>query len=456
MRIIVGVLVSFLLVLLPATSSPLAAPNREQSTEQPPNILIIVTDDQRADTMEAMPNTLRLFALRGTSFTNAYATTPLCCPSRASIMTGLYAHNHNVQTQEGAGATLDVGLTLQRHLGESGYHTGFVGKWLNGWPLAVRPPFLNEAAIFTSSKIAYRDAEWNVDGRVRKVPGYTTDFMTQRATGFIERAEADDDAPWFLMLTPPQPHAPFEPEREFADEHFSSWNAPASVGEDDKSDKPPWVETKKSERYHGRVARAKQMRTLMSVDRMIADTFDAMDKLGETGNTLAVFTSDNGFLWGEHGLRMTKRYPYTPSVMVPMYVRWPGHVGEGVIDDRFAANIDVAPTALEAAGLAERAAQLDGRSLMQPSSRQRILLEYWPGGGNPLGAWASIRTREYQYVEYYDDAGTVIYREYYDLVADPLQLENLYDNGDVLDDPEWITLSAELGQMRDCSGASCP
>lgn len=456
MRKSLSLLVLSLVLWTPAGVTPLAAPTADQEVPPRPNILVIVTDDQRVDTMEAMPKTSRIFAENGVTFTNAYATTPLCCPSRASIMTGMYAHNHNVETQTRAGSTLDVGLTLQHHLAEAGYYTGFIGKWLNGWNLAVSPPYLNEVAIFTSAGIAYTDADWNVDGKVRTIPGYSTDFMTKRSTGFIERAETEDDVPWFLVMTPPQPHSPFQPERRFADERFSRWEAPPNVGEDDKSDKPSWVATKKAERYHGRRLRTKQLRTLRSVDSMVAKTFRAMVDNGEAANTLAVFTSDNGYLWGEHGIVNIKRYPYTMSVQVPLYLRWPGHVIAGTTDERFAGNIDIAPTALEAAGLVDRLPDLDGRSLLQPSSRQRILLEYWEGDGTPLSTWASIRSLDYQYIEYYGEFGTVTYREYYDLVDDPYQLENLLGNEDILDDPEWITLSNDLEQMRNCSGANCP
>src|SRR5688500_3134228 len=193
MRTRLSALVFVLVLWGPTGATPLAAPTVDQEIPAQPNVLIIVTDDQRVDTMEAMPRTSRIFAENGVSFTNAYATTPLCCPSRASILTGLYAHNHNVETQSRAGSTLDVGLTLQHHLTEAGYYTGFIGKWLNGWNLAVSPPYLNEVAIFTSAGIAYTDADWNVDGKVRTIPGYSTDFMTKRSRGFIERAETEDD-----------------------------------------------------------------------------------------------------------------------------------------------------------------------------------------------------------------------------------------------------------------------
>lgn len=190
--------------LLPVTAAPLAAPvAADQEVPSAPNILLIVTDDQRPDTMAAMPRTSELFGEQGTTFSNSFASTPLCCPARASIFTGLYAHNHNVRTQGNAGTTLDVGLTLQRYLTDAGYYTGLIGKWLNGWDMRVRPPYLNEAAFFTMAGRAYTDATWNVDGELKVVPGYSTDFMTRRATGFIERAEVTDDKPWFLVMTPP-------------------------------------------------------------------------------------------------------------------------------------------------------------------------------------------------------------------------------------------------------------
>lgn len=452
-----AILLAIAFALLAVGSAPLSAPGNAQEAPQRPNILLIVTDDQRADTIEAMPRTWDLFAKKGTAFTDAYATTPLCCPSRASILTGLYAHNHRVKTQDQAAEPLDLELTIQRYLSEAGYYTGLIGKWLNGWDLRIRPPHLSEVAIFTSSKISYETAHWNVDGAVEIINRYSTEFMTERATGFIERAETEDEAPWLLVLTPPQPHAPFDPQQRFSERRFSPWEPPPSVGEEDTSDKPPLIEGKVSDVRKGRRLRTSQMRTLLSVDEMIADTFDTLVANGEATNTLAVFTSDNGYMWGEHGVRNIKRFPYTEAVKVPMYVRWPGHVAAGTADDRIVANIDLAPTVLEAAGLVERAAELDGRSLLQPSSgREKILLEYWPSGKHPLPTWASSRSKDIQYIEYYDSNGVVTYREYYDLATDPFQLENLLDNGDVLDDPEWLTLSTELRDMRDCSGESCP
>lgn len=452
---IVSVIAASVALALSSPPGELASADQEP-TPAPPNILLIVSDDQRVDTMEAMPRTTRIFQEGGVTYPNAFATTPLCCPSRASILTGLYVHNHEVRSQARAGQTLDVGLTLQRYLRDSGYYTGMTGKWLNGWSLDVAPPYLDEVAIFNSSGISYADATWNVDGRTRVVPGHATDFLIERAEGFVRRAERDDDRPWFLVVTPPQPHSPYTPEPRFAERDFTRWEGNPAVAESDKSDKPDWVEDRKASRYHGRRLRAKQLRTLLSVDRIVARTFRAMREHGEARDTLAIYTSDNGYMWAEHGIVDNKRYPYTPSVQVPLFARWPGRLIPGLVDARLAANIDVGATVLEASGNLDRLSEVDGRSLVAPSSRQRLLLEYWASPEKPLPTWAAVRTHDYQYIEYYDRSDTLIYREYYDLVEDPFMLENLFDNGTVLDDPEWVTLSQDLQRLRDCRGPTCP
>jgi len=207
----------------------------------------------------------------------------------------------------------------------------------------------------------------------------------------------------------------------------------------------------------GRLRKA-QLRSLMSVDDLIERLFNRLDRLGEKQDTLAVFLSDNGFMWGEHR-RMGKSVPYTASTQIPMLVRWPGHVRRGAIDRRFASNIDVAPAALDAAGLS--AEGMDGRSLIDRSwQRDRILLEFWEGQNQtrPIPRWASLRTSEHQYTEYYargTDGQVVIEREFYDLVADPWQLENLVTDDDPTNDPpQWMV--DQLFADRSCASLSCP
>jgi hypothetical protein len=193
----------------------------------------------------------------------------------------------------------------------------------------------------------------------------------------------------------------------------------------------------------------------MSVDDTIAAVFARMEALGET-NTIAFFTSDNGYMWGEHGLS-AKRYPYTDSVQVPIYMRWPGHVAEGSDDPRLVSHVDIAPTIYEAVGVTPSYV-VDGVSLFSLGARDRLYLEYFrsPDSMTPR-TWASIVTPTIQYVEWYDDAtGATLFREYYDLVADPWQLVNLLGDANQSNNPDVTALSAQLALDRACSGTACP
>jgi arylsulfatase A-like enzyme len=200
-----------------------------------------------------------------------------------------------------------------------------------------------------------------------------------------------------------------------------------------------------------RKVRRMQLRTLMSVDDMIGGLFHELRRAGEVEDTLALFLSDNGFLWGEHGL-IKKMLPYTRSIRIPLLMRWPGEVEAGAIDHRFATNLDIAPTVLEAAGLpADRG--MDGRSLLGHWNRDRLLIEFFEAQGRP--SWASTVTRSYQYTEYYEDTDAVVFREYYDMERDPWQLDNLLagDEANRVDIPR---LSDRLARDRECRAAACP
>jgi arylsulfatase A-like enzyme len=234
------------------------------------------------------------------------------------------------------------------------------------------------------------------------------------------------------------------------------WPGNPAVRESDRTDKPPWVQEKDRSLSDGRRIRRKQMRTLMSVDDAIGAIFKTMRNLGEQRNTLAIYISDNGYMWGEHGLS-GKRRPYTPSYVVPFMMRWPGHLGRGSVERRFAANIDISPTILDAAGIEPaRRRRVDGRSLLKTGwDRGRILLEEGPEPGKDF--WASTLKRRYQYIEHYaDDGTTVIFREYYNLQKDPWQLENLFADGNPLNDPSIPPLHDRLEKDRRCKGNACP
>ncbi|MDQ3958215.1 MAG: sulfatase-like hydrolase/transferase, partial [Actinomycetota bacterium] len=182
-----------------------ATQSAAQSDALPPNVLIIITDDQRASgTLDVMPRTMRWFAQDGTLFANALATTPTCCPSRASVMTGLYAHNHGVQTSErGQAEEMEQQLTMQRYLHLEGYRTGIFGKYLNAWPPQTPPPWFDEWAILSdSARNGYLGGRWNVQGELRQLRRYSTRVIEDRALDFIANAETDDAQPWLLYLSP--------------------------------------------------------------------------------------------------------------------------------------------------------------------------------------------------------------------------------------------------------------
>jgi arylsulfatase A-like enzyme len=432
---------------------------RARGEETRPNVLFIVTDDQRFDTLSVMPRTRQWFEQGGTGYPNTFATTPLCCPSRASIMSGRYAHNHGVETNTSA-PEFDQDESLQRYLQQEGYRTAITGKFLNAWQGDVR--YFDRWSIFIDPG-KYRGATFNVDGRRKKVERYSTDFVGAQASSYLQGFESDDEAPWFLYVAPLTPHDPYEPAKRFRKEQIPKWRPPPSVGEKDRSDKPPWFPERKKRIFmtpkEARQVRALQLRMLMSADRMVDRIFRTMSSLGELTNTLAVFISDNGKHWGEHSLG-GKQDPYTHSVRIPMYARWPGHLAAGGSDQRLTLNVDPAATVFDAAGVTSVDYEVDGRSLLDPSWERDHIFSENKFGGRAVPSWATIRTATYQYTEYYDEAlGETTFVEYYDLVTDPWQLTNLLADGDPSNDPsneDLTNLSLDIQRDRRCRGTNGP
>lgn len=454
---------AFALTIVVAMAAP-ASPPPASATHGgvKPNILIILTDDQRWDMMAVLKKTRRWFGGEGTTYPFAFATTPLCCPSRASIMTGQYAHNTRVETNVDA-ERLDQRATMQRYLQDAGYRTAIVGKYLNAWDRD--PPYFDDWAIFGSSAAGYRDAVFNINGQRQVVNRYSTDFIAARSLRLLQSYETDDAQPWLMYVTPFAPHAPYEPSNQFRRADVPRLVRTPAMMEEDRSDKPMWVQLKRAKRVKPHKIWLQQERMLLSVDRLVDRLLSTLDELGERGPTMIFFLSDNGFLMGEHGLQQ-KHSPYTASVKIPMYARWPGHFGPREVDDRLVANIDIAPTVYDAAGVEpDTAYPVDGRSLLDNSwERDRMLLEYSRREERAVPTWASYRTEDFQYVEYYDeDLEEVTFREYYDLVSDPFQLTNLLGDSDPSNDPDegrLTLLSVQLQRDRRCEGTSgssaCP
>ena len=486
-------------------------PTDEQASanNEKPNILFIVTDDQRAEGTiipDAMPQTIDRMRDRGTGFTNAFATTPLCCPSRSTIFSGRYAHNHLV-TRNGlfrpSARNLDENATLQRYLHDDVYRTAVFGKFLYEWDLDMDPRHWDSWAI---SNRGYCPLDVNDNG-TRTFLGdpnsfanpcppdpYGTNYIRDKAIAFInqrEQSEAEDSEPWFMYVAPSAPHGPYVPEQEHAGATFppipynqSEAQQEGEPGHDPIDDKPEWVRRATGDptlfddnptpgQPNGR--RVQQLRTLKSVDNLVKGIIDELEAKGEQ-DTLIVYVSDNGFAWNEHRL-VSKNFPYTDSIKVPFLMRYAPYTMPGATDPRLVGNVDLASTALDAAGLSlTRDPELDGTSLLAPGpGRDRMLTEGW--GREPLQAelpagiewptpnWASTRTVHYQYIENYaDDGVSITFREYYDLDNDPEQLENLYgtdgipgNSDDTGTPPESPTfLHDQLMADRLCQGTECP
>jgi len=299
----------------------------------------------------------------------------------------------------------------------------------------------------------YSKGRWNVDGDVRRVSQYATDFILDKSLEYLEEA-TESGRPWFLYLAPTAPHTDTqqlaEPEADHRKERVPTWRSHPATSED-VSDKPSFVKLQDTAPRLGLQARRAQLRALMSVDEFMLALFHRLRELGQERNTLAIFLSDNGYMWGQHGL-VAKHYPYSESVRVPLYMRWPGHVAAGRTDKRLVGNLDVAPTVFDAAGL-EAQHTVDGHSLLSKTKRTAILLESWGSSAYDMPRWSSVRSRSSQYTEYYD-SGSVVAREYYDLFSDPSQLTNLlHDGGSV---GNLGSLHRRLITYSRCEGSSCP
>ena len=432
---------------LPAPTSTAAGQHEDR-----PNILIILTDDQRQmDTMEYMPRTREWFGAGGTTYDNAFATTPLCCPARAGIMSGRFSHNNGVINNATA-HSLAQDATIQAYLQDAGYRTALVGKYLNSWGVQEEPPHFDDYLVLNPNGESYYGNNYNDNGTSVTNPDYSTDVIRDRAVDLIESDFGGlDDDPWLMFVTPFAPHGPWEPAIRHQNADVGAWAGNPAVFEKDKDDKPEHVRRANRDLASMQHVRQGMLRTLLAVDEMNDEIFQTLEAEGED-DTLAFFTSDNGFQWAEHGLS-TKNFPYTESIRIPMMARWPGRIPAGQTDQRFVANIDIPATVLDATGISpDPAFPIDGRSLLDPASRSKMLTEGWTG----RGGWASIRTHDYQFIELYDEGGGIRFREYYDLRRDPWQLQNLLGDDRPRNDPFVGPLQQELAPARACVGATGP
>ena len=445
-------LIAALSVLAPGQA--LAATPKEP--EERPNMLVVITDDQAAEnTLEVMRQTRRRIGRQGVTFLQAHVTTPKCCPSRATFFTGRYVHNHGVISNSRA-SQLPHDQTIHYLLQREGYRTGIFGKFLNSWPVEIDPPFFDEWAISNSASREYSEVDWNINSRFRTRDDYTTDLIADRAVGFIRRADRrDDDQPWLAWVTPHAPHWPSIPANRHRGRGLPSFAFTPAMQETDWSDKPDFLEAARNNEATLATVRDDGRRSLMAVDEMVGRLLDEIKARREVDNTLVVFTSDNGFMFGEHGGVVGKDLPYPAATRVPLMARWPGHFRPRRTNTKFVTNIDVATTMLEAAGLRR---ETDGRSLLARGRRSELFVEsrgsYNEDGARALPAFRSVTTRGYRYAEYYRNGSyDLLFREYYDLYHDPWELTNVVT---ALDPARVDELSATLERHGTCRGRACP
>ena len=242
---------------VPSTSSTTTSSTTTTSTTSPPtpsgqpNFIVFLTDDQRArDTMQVMPKTMKWFGDEGTVFTQGYATTPLCCPSRSGIFSGRYTHNHgnlNNQTTD----NLDQDATFQKYLHDAGYQSGMIGKFLIGWSNGTRPPNFDYWAL---SSGGFYDVSFGTDqGTVRA--DYTTHEVRRQALRMLDNFEQQDSKPWVLYVATQAPHEPWEPEAAYENADVGTWNGNAATAETDRSDKPSWVRSMNKDLSEGQEIR---------------------------------------------------------------------------------------------------------------------------------------------------------------------------------------------------------
>jgi N-acetylglucosamine-6-sulfatase len=399
----------------------------------PPNIVLILTDDQRTGTLWAMPKVRQLLGDHGITFKNAFVTNPICCPSRASILTGLYSHStgvyHNAPAKPFGGFTaFDPSSTVATWLKAVGYRTAMIGKYLNGYHGTSIPPGWDDW-FATYKNSAYYDYLASDNGVLRqfgsKPSDYGTTVLANRAVSFIETTDAS--MPLFLHLSPHAPHAPSIPAPGDGTAFGGlGLHRPPNYNEEHVGDKPKHIRElplmDKEVRNKVDKDRLLQYRSLLAVDDMVDDVVTALEQTGRLSNSLIVFTSDNGMAWGEHRWHR-KVVPYEESIRVPMVIRFDAALSAPRTDSNLVLNIDVAPTFAEVAGVASPVAE--GRSLVPlfASSdvpwRTEFLIEHKRATKAEPPTYCAIRTERYVFVEYATHE-----KELYDLEVDPYQLLN--------------------------------
>ncbi|MCA1684255.1 MAG: sulfatase, partial [Actinobacteria bacterium] len=357
----------------------------------------------------------------------------LCSPSRASFLTGRYAHATGVTTNADHSALSHKLVTFPKLLHDAGYATAYVGKWHMGTDDSPRPGF--DRWVSFRGQGVYADPPLNVDGQAVKARGYMTDVLNKYAVEFVKSQKGEK--PFCLYLAHKAVHGPFTPAERHKDLYAADrYPPPASAG-DDRSGKPALRENaateapKKPKQPGGPKGdfplMRNQLRCLAAIDEGVGDLLAALAETKQLDNTLFVFTSDNGYFWGEHGGLGDKRWAYEESIRIPLVARYPKRAKAGTAVPQLVLNVDLCPTALDLAGV-KVPADVHGRSLVPllkgeaAGWRTAVLTEYFHEKNFPrTPTWQSARTDRWKYVRY---PGRPEWDELYDLRADPAERTN--------------------------------
>ena len=422
------------------------------SAQERPNIIFFLIDDQRYDHLSMLdhpfietPNIDKL-AKGGVYFDEAFVTTSLCSPSRASIVTGQYAHKHDVIDND---SDLDPNTaTYPKELQKAGYNTGFVGKWHMGEASDVRRPGFDYWVSFEGQG-RYIDPKLNVNGDRKLIKGHMTDVLTDLAVSYINE-QSTSDQPYFLCLSHKAIHENWTPterhHKKYIHEKIVFPDSYANTEENYKG-KPEWLR-KQRKSWHGaerdyvnidqvegdNLERLMQIyaECMLGVDESVGKVVNTLKELGQFENTVIMYMSDNGYVLGEHGL-IDKRVMYEESIRVPAFFHWGEKINQGSTNSEFVLNIDIAPTILDIAGI-DIPESMHGHSFLplalgeEVEWRQDFLYEYFVDHmAVQTPTIYGLRTKQYSYMTYH---GVWDIYELYDMQNDPVQKNNLL--GDVV------------------------
>jgi len=453
------------LVLLISILSPLSnswGSDGDKTTQTERNIIYVLTDDQRYDELGFLnpilntPNMDKL-ASGGVHFKNAFVTTALCSPSRASILTGQYMHNHGVvdnnkPPREGT-------VFFPSYLQDAGYETAFIGKWHMGEAAGhgtsdAKQPGFDHWISFPGQGIYYpktlpngKPYTLNVNGKRIPQKGYITDELTDYSMAWLE--SRDKNKPFMLYLSHKAVHSNFAPAQRHKDQ-YADKTIPVPISQADSDEnykgKPMWVKNQRNS-WHGvdfpyhsaldvQSYKKQYHRALSAVDDSLGRILQYLDDHNLTETTTVILMGDNGFMFGEHGL-IDKRNAYEESMRVPLLAYAPGYLDAGQVVEEVVANIDIAPTILDIAGV-KSPEHFEGESMMllvngkEPANwRTELLYEYyWEFNYPQTPTTFALRTDNFKLIQYHGVWDT---EELYDIKNDPQEMVNLIDDDNYLE-----------------------